>query len=360
MDFLIADTFTSGLGRLTGQEQKAVKITAFDLQRDPASPGLQFHKVDKGRNSNFWSVRVNDDLRVIVHKTPGSLMLCYTGHHDDAYAWAERRKVERHPVTGAAQFVEVPTRIEADASRPPMAVPSAAKPRLFANVQDSVLLGCGIPAPWLGEVRASDEDTLFDLVSHLPAEAAEALIELAVGETPKPRSRSPLGAELFSHPDALRRFRPVVDRAGLDEALKVPPASRANVRVDAVPASLSCFQSLWANIQSRLTAGAELRGWGAHRGFTAMRFHIDGIDASSVTVNSQTMAAPRRVSKAEFAHLYALWNDYCVGRMCRNVVAEISQNSSYIFAILRWHEDLRSAARTSGTSFRTSSPQRPK
>lgn len=32
MTFLVADTFTDSLGRLTGDEQKAVKTTAFDLQ----------------------------------------------------------------------------------------------------------------------------------------------------------------------------------------------------------------------------------------------------------------------------------------------------------------------------------------
>ena len=32
MDFLIADTFTDSLARLTGDEQKTVKTTAFDLQ----------------------------------------------------------------------------------------------------------------------------------------------------------------------------------------------------------------------------------------------------------------------------------------------------------------------------------------
>ena len=32
MNFLIADTFTDSLARLTGDEQKAVKTTAFDLQ----------------------------------------------------------------------------------------------------------------------------------------------------------------------------------------------------------------------------------------------------------------------------------------------------------------------------------------
>ena len=44
--FLIADTFTDSLARLTGDEQKAAKTTAFDLQMDPSSPGLSFHKLD--------------------------------------------------------------------------------------------------------------------------------------------------------------------------------------------------------------------------------------------------------------------------------------------------------------------------
>src|SRR5881394_2621815 len=96
MDFRIADTFTDSLARLTGDEQKAVKTTAFDLQMNPASPGMQFHKLDKARDKNFWSVRVNSDTRLIAHKTPGSLLLCYVDHHDKAYAWAERRKLETH------------------------------------------------------------------------------------------------------------------------------------------------------------------------------------------------------------------------------------------------------------------------
>ena len=34
-------------------------------------------------------------------------MLCYVDHHDAAYAWAMRRKLETHPTTGAAQLVEI-------------------------------------------------------------------------------------------------------------------------------------------------------------------------------------------------------------------------------------------------------------
>lgn len=107
MEFRIADTFTDSLSRLTGDEQKAVKMTAFDLQLNPANPGFSFHKLDKAKDKNFWSVRVNSDIRLIVHRTSGSLLLCYVNHHDKAYDWAECRKLETHPKTGAAQLGRV-------------------------------------------------------------------------------------------------------------------------------------------------------------------------------------------------------------------------------------------------------------
>src|SRR5689334_5015930 len=111
MNFCIADTFTDSLARLTNEEQKAVKTTAFDLQLNPSSPGLRFHKLGKAKDKNFWSLRVNADVRIIVHRTAESLLLCYVDHHDQAYSWAERRKLETHPRTGAAQLVEIRERV---------------------------------------------------------------------------------------------------------------------------------------------------------------------------------------------------------------------------------------------------------
>src|SRR5205807_4744318 len=112
MEFRIADTFTDSLARLTGDEQKAAKTTAFDLQLNRAGTGLSFHKVEKAKDKNFWSVRVSSDIRLIVHKTPGSLLLCYVDHHDKAYDWAQRRKLETHPRTGAAQLVELREKVQ--------------------------------------------------------------------------------------------------------------------------------------------------------------------------------------------------------------------------------------------------------
>ena len=41
MQFRIADTFTDSLARLTGDEKKAMKTAAFDLQSNPVHPSLQ-------------------------------------------------------------------------------------------------------------------------------------------------------------------------------------------------------------------------------------------------------------------------------------------------------------------------------
>jgi mRNA-degrading endonuclease RelE of RelBE toxin-antitoxin system len=70
MEFRIADTFVDSLAKLNNQEQKAVKTTVFDLQVNPASPGLSFHKLDHIQDPNFASVRVSSDLRLIVHQAP--------------------------------------------------------------------------------------------------------------------------------------------------------------------------------------------------------------------------------------------------------------------------------------------------
>lgn len=229
MDFLIADSFTDSLNRLTGDEQKAVKTTAFDLQLNPVNPGMAFHKLDNARDKNFWSVRVSKDIRIIVHRGDGSLLLCYVDHHDKAYSWAERRRLETHPKTGAAQFVEVretlkevlvPVYVQEAAEEAPKR--PASKGRLFARMADDELLGYGVPAEWIPDAKMATEDTLLSLVEHLPAEAAEALLELATGGKPRPAQPAAPKATPFEHPDAQRRFRVMGNADELKQALDFP------------------------------------------------------------------------------------------------------------------------------------------
>ena len=82
IEIRIAATFTAALARLAATEQKAAKTTAFDLQMDPAAPGLKFHRIERIRDPHFWSVRASGDLRIIVHKTDAGFLLAYVGHRD--------------------------------------------------------------------------------------------------------------------------------------------------------------------------------------------------------------------------------------------------------------------------------------
>lgn len=244
--FLISDTFTTSLAKLTGDEQKQVKTTAFDLQLNPANPGMSFHKVDKAKDPNFWSVRVSRDIRMIVHKTDSSLLLCYVDHHDKAYQWTARRKLERHPRTGAAQLVEIRETVQnivvpsySVAVETNSLIPGAAP--LFAGIADETLLAYGVPQEWLPDVRLADEDSLFLLTDHLPGEASEALLELATGGQPKLPVAADIDTDPFEHPDAQRRFRAMNDADDLALALDYPwdkwtvflhPTQRALVEKD--------------------------------------------------------------------------------------------------------------------------------
>ena len=199
---------------------------------------MRFHRIERGKDPNFWSVRVNEDIRLIVHRTPTSLLLCYVGHHDAAYAWAERRKIERHPITGAAQLVELRERVE---EIPVLGRPPAVRPptrnRCYSPIcrkGSSSVTGCrpnGSPR----SVASTRTRCSISPITY-PQEAAEALLSLATGGTPaipvitpvEPTGVGPTvttpkpDADPFAHPDAQRRFRVLTNVEELERALDYP------------------------------------------------------------------------------------------------------------------------------------------
>lgn len=128
--------------------------------------------------------------------------------------------MEVHPKTGAMQLVEIRETVR-EIEIPQYVVKEQVKPLLFENISDDELLRYGLPEEWLEDVRKSDEDSLLELADHLPGEAAEALLDLAVGA--KPKVPEPVEVEdSFDHPDSLRRFRLITDSEELERALDYP------------------------------------------------------------------------------------------------------------------------------------------
>ena len=217
--FIIASTFTKSLERLTAREQDAAKVTAMNLQLDPSSPGLRYENLRLIEDRNFRSVRVNRDIRIILHSQADSIAVCFVGHHDDAYQWANRYKMGAHPVTGAMQLVELRERVEEVPVYVPVEVP---KPPLFGRISEDDLLRYGVPQEWLNYVMAiNSEDALLELGANLPQEAWEALIDLNSGGTPT-LPEVAIDGNPFSHPDARRRFRVIGDAEELERALDYP------------------------------------------------------------------------------------------------------------------------------------------
>jgi superfamily I DNA/RNA helicase len=183
----LSQDFLLTLSKLPAAIQGKVLKWALRFQADPTSTGINYENIQGARDSNLKSVRIDQDWRGIVFKpTKGDVyVLLYVGHHDDAYHWAEGRRLTINPVTGAMQVVvvsEVPATPVAAAAA--VVAQAQASPLLFAEPSDQDLLSLGVPQECLVQVRAiRSEAELDEAQPMLPVEAYEGLFLLAAGET---------------------------------------------------------------------------------------------------------------------------------------------------------------------------------
>jgi hypothetical protein len=192
----ISQDFLLGLGRLPSAVQTRVTRWMIKFQQDPMSPGINYETIKGARDANLRSVRIDQDWRGIVFKPErGDLyILLHVDHHDDAYRWAERRKLAVNPATGALQVLNLESVETAEASlrtpEPPTTHvtapdrPPAEPAPLFADITDQDLVSIGTPPEMLPAVRAIRAESDLDaLQSSLPVEAYEGLFLLAAGDT---------------------------------------------------------------------------------------------------------------------------------------------------------------------------------
>ena len=198
----LSQDFLFQLAKLPSGAQSKVLKWAVKFQSDPKSPGINYEKINAARDPNLKSVRVDLDWRGIVFKPESGdvYVLLHVDHHDEAYRWAERRKIAINPVTGAMQIVFVEEvaapMVDAIAAAMPVVAakqaPSAPSPQvlatqpsfLFAALSDHDLMSIGVPEDWIGRIRAvQSEDELDALQASLPVEAYEGLFLIAAGDT---------------------------------------------------------------------------------------------------------------------------------------------------------------------------------
>jgi superfamily I DNA/RNA helicase/mRNA-degrading endonuclease RelE of RelBE toxin-antitoxin system len=185
----LAQDFLSNLSKLPSSIQSKVLKWALKFQSDPTANGINYETIKGARDKNLRSVRIDQDWRGIVFKPEKGdvYVLMYVDKHDDAYRWAETRRVAINRVTGAMQLfaveraeeeVEVQAAATVPAEEPVQSAP------LYASLSESELLSIGTPEEMIPEVKAiRSEQDLDAMQARLPVEAYEGLFLIAAGDT---------------------------------------------------------------------------------------------------------------------------------------------------------------------------------
>lgn len=229
----ISADFLKAFSRIPQRQQAKVREFVELFRSNPAASSINYEKIQKAKDGNVRSVRIDDTYRGIVIKpdTGNVYVLVWVDHHDDAYRWVENRVFAVHPETGSLQVLDV----KAAQDSLPRDVDPGSPTDLFRGFKDRELKRIGIPEPLLPLVRAIGTESQLDAVApYLPQEAAEALYTLAAGYTLQEvdennavtASVEPVNQDDFASaltaPDSKRRFWVVEDAVELAQMLNAP------------------------------------------------------------------------------------------------------------------------------------------
>ena len=214
MRLVFAHPFIKRLESLQNQDQKLVRDAVMQLHLDvmkdgQARPGLRWHALE---SPNLYSISPNMDFRVIIHHRGEDYAVLYVDHHDRAYDWASRRRLEVHPYTGSMQIVELEERTEVVTH-----VRASTEERPFYSYDEPYLLQLGVPVVYVQTVRHASTRNAHELLELLPEDVAERLMCLLAGELVKPAEQH--HGDPFAHPDAQRAFAVADNEAELEAAL---------------------------------------------------------------------------------------------------------------------------------------------
>ena len=231
----IGSDFLTAFARLPGRQQSKVSQFLEKFRSNPMAPGINYEKIQVAKDPNLHSVRIDQTYRGIVLKPPRGdvYLLLWVDQHDDAYAWAAKRRFAINAHTGSLQIV--PTDDVEAIDQPPR--PWLPEPTgLFKHVKDKHLLKLGVPDELLPLVRQIESDADLEAnESTFPQEAVEALYMLAMGysvdqtfnevnkDIEKEVAVDPDDFETaLENEDTQRCFHVVTDALDLAEILKAP------------------------------------------------------------------------------------------------------------------------------------------
>lgn len=232
----ISDQFLKAYSSLQLNTQQKVRNFIDRFKIDPMASGINYETIQAAADPNMRSVRIGDDYRAIVlkPKTGNVYALLWVDHHDEAYAWAEKKRAVIHPETGSLQILTTEETVAADLPTQATVVKG-----LFSSYKERELLRLGVPEVLLPVVRnLKDIKELDQAAKYLPEEASEALYALAAGysleefhaerenvlaqNTQATAVDTDDFATALENPDTLRRFVLIDNDQELESLLNAP------------------------------------------------------------------------------------------------------------------------------------------
>jgi hypothetical protein len=95
------------------------------------------------------------------------------------------------------------------------------------------------------------------------------------------------------------------------------------------------FDKYWERIVVTLRPMDEMHAW-SREGRARSRFGIVEVKGGGVTV--RTGNGLRSVPRKDFEVIFRLWRDYKKGKVQRQELRELSQNTTYVLGIFHWIE----------------------
>lgn len=246
-----SDKYFNSLVRLTPNEQSQANKAVMLFQQDPQHGGLHYEKLTAFKDSKLRSIRANQDVRIILAaaEKENLYLMLYVDHHEPAYDWAAKRKVEINPSTGSVQVFTVEEGEQRAVTTAPQA---ASQPGLFDALRDRQLLQLGVPEDALPLVRAMRIEADLEEAresEQIPPDAYEGLFMLMAGASfeeaynevvpaaPEDVDTEDFGAAL-ARPESLAHFAVADNEEALQAVL--------NQSIDAWRVFLHPTQRRWA------------------------------------------------------------------------------------------------------------------
>lgn len=178
-----SDKYFESLLKLTPNEQSQANKSVMLFQQDPQHGGLHYEKLTAFKDSKLRSIRANQDVRIILAaaEKENLYLMLYVDHHEQAYAWAAKRKVEINPNTGSVQVFTVE---EQTLDTPQTSTAETLQPGLFDAIRDRQLLQLGVPEAALALVRSMKIEADLETArinEQIPTDAYEGLFMLMAG-----------------------------------------------------------------------------------------------------------------------------------------------------------------------------------